>query len=99
MLSIAGVDRLLTMDLHSDQIQGFFDIPVDNIYASPILLSDVWKKQLPEPDRGITGRCGRGSRRALATNWMRTWRLSTSAAQTERGQGNEYYRRMPGAPV
>ena len=43
MLSSAGVDRLLTMDLHSDQIQGFFDIPVDNIYASPILLSDVWK--------------------------------------------------------
>ena len=41
MLSSAGVDRLLTMDLHSDQIQGFFDIPVDNIYASPILLSDV----------------------------------------------------------
>jgi ribose-phosphate pyrophosphokinase len=44
MLSSAGVDRLLTMDLHSDQIQGFFDIPVDNIYASPILLSDVWKQ-------------------------------------------------------
>jgi len=43
MLSIVGVDRVLTMDLHSDQIQGFFDIPVDNIYASPILLSDVWK--------------------------------------------------------
>src|SRR5512146_1678853 len=44
MLSSAGVDRVLTMDLHSDQIQGFFDIPVDNIYASPILLSDVWKQ-------------------------------------------------------
>ena len=43
MLQGAGVDRLLTMDLHSDQIQGFFDIPVDNIYASPILLGDVWK--------------------------------------------------------
>ncbi len=43
MLTGVGVDRLLTMDLHSDQIQGFFDIPVDNIYASPILLSDVWK--------------------------------------------------------
>jgi ribose-phosphate pyrophosphokinase len=43
MLSAAGVNRLLTMDLHSDQIQGFFDIPVDNVYASPILLSDVWK--------------------------------------------------------
>src|SRR4030067_209240 len=47
MLSSAGVDRLLTMDLHSDQIQGFFDIPVDNIYASPILLSDVWKNNYP----------------------------------------------------
>jgi ribose-phosphate pyrophosphokinase len=43
MLCGVGVDRVLTMDLHSDQIQGFFDIPVDNIYASPILLSDVWK--------------------------------------------------------
>jgi len=43
MLAGAGVDRVLTMDLHSDQIQGFFDIPVDNIYASPILLADVWK--------------------------------------------------------
>ena len=44
MLSGAGVNRVLTMDLHSDQIQGFFDIPVDNIYASPILLSDVRTK-------------------------------------------------------
>ena len=43
MLSGVGVDRVLTMDLHADQIQGFFDIPVDNIYASPILLSDVRK--------------------------------------------------------
>ena len=38
MLQVAGIDRLLTMDLHADQIQGFFDIPVDNIYAAPILL-------------------------------------------------------------
>lgn len=43
MLSSAGVNRLLTMDLHSEQIQGFFDIPVDNIYAAPILLGDIWK--------------------------------------------------------
>jgi ribose-phosphate pyrophosphokinase len=43
MLAGVGVDRLLTMDLHSDQIQGFFDIPVDNIYAAPILLGDIWK--------------------------------------------------------
>ena len=47
MLTGVGVDRVLTMDLHSDQIQGFFDIPVDNIYASPILLSDVWKHDYP----------------------------------------------------
>jgi ribose-phosphate pyrophosphokinase len=47
MLTGAGVDRLLTMDLHSDQIQGFFDIPVDNIYASPILLNDVKKHDYP----------------------------------------------------
>jgi ribose-phosphate pyrophosphokinase len=45
MLGAAGVNRLLTMDLHADQIQGFFDIPVDNIYASPILLSDVKSKR------------------------------------------------------
>jgi len=43
MLTSVGVDRLLTMDLHSDQIQGFFDIPVDNIYGMPILLGDIWK--------------------------------------------------------
>ena len=43
MLTGAGVDRLLTMDLHADQIQGFFDIPVDNIYAAPVLLGDVRK--------------------------------------------------------
>jgi ribose-phosphate pyrophosphokinase len=43
MLTVAGVNRLLTMDLHADQIQGFFDIPVDNVYATPILLGDVFK--------------------------------------------------------
>jgi ribose-phosphate pyrophosphokinase len=47
MLTGAGVDRLLTMDLHSDQIQGFFDIPVDNIYATPILIADVWRQNYP----------------------------------------------------
>ncbi len=44
MLQVVGVDRVLTMDLHADQIQGFFDIPVDNIYAGPILLGDIWKR-------------------------------------------------------
>lgn len=46
MLQVAGVDRVLTMDLHADQIQGFFDIPVDNIYAAPILLGDIWKRNM-----------------------------------------------------
>ena len=45
MLEAVGVNRVLTMDLHADQIQGFFDIPVDNIYASPVLLSDLKSKQ------------------------------------------------------
>src|ERR1700754_5351091 len=44
MLEIAGVERIITMDLHADQIQGFFDIPVDNIYASPVLLGDLRQK-------------------------------------------------------
>ena len=43
MLTVVGVNRVLTMDLHADQIQGFFDIPVDNVYATPILLGDLWK--------------------------------------------------------
>jgi ribose-phosphate pyrophosphokinase len=45
MIGTAGVDRVLTVDLHADQIQGFFDIAVDNVYASPILLGDVWKQK------------------------------------------------------
>jgi len=48
MLQAVGVDRLLTMDLHADQIQGFFDIPVDNIYASPIILADLYKQNLKD---------------------------------------------------
>ncbi len=45
MLESVGLDRLLTVDLHADQIQGFFNIPVDNVYASPILLGDVWRQR------------------------------------------------------
>jgi len=66
MLSSAGVNRLLTVDLHADQIQGFFDIPVDNVYASPVLLGDAWKQSYPNmivvsPDVGGVARA-----RALA---------------------------------
>ncbi|MDD3266977.1 MAG: ribose-phosphate pyrophosphokinase [Burkholderiales bacterium] len=57
MLMSAGVDRVLTVDLHADQIQGFFDIPVDNIYASPVLLQDIKSKDydnltVVSPDMG-----------------------------------------------
>jgi len=45
MIQGSGVDRLLTIDLHSDQIQGFFDIPVDNVYASPVLLGDAYRQR------------------------------------------------------
>ena len=48
MIGVSGVDRVLTVDLHADQIQGFFDIAVDNVYASPILLGDVWKHKYEE---------------------------------------------------
>ncbi|MFO1434033.1 MAG: ribose-phosphate pyrophosphokinase [Candidatus Competibacteraceae bacterium] len=47
MIASVGVDRVLTIDLHADQIQGFFDIPVDNIYSTPIILRDIWEQNLP----------------------------------------------------
>jgi len=48
MMVSAGIDRVLTVDLHADQIQGFFDIPVDNVYASPVLLGDAWRQKSDE---------------------------------------------------
>jgi len=47
MLTGVGIDKLLTVDLHADQIQGFFDVPVDNVYASPILLGEIWRNKDP----------------------------------------------------
>jgi ribose-phosphate pyrophosphokinase len=48
MITVAGTSRVLTMDLHADQIQGFFNIPTDNIYASPVLLGDLWRNKYPD---------------------------------------------------
>jgi ribose-phosphate pyrophosphokinase len=48
MITASGADRVLTVDLHADQIQGFFDIPTDNIYAAPILLGDIWRQEQRE---------------------------------------------------
>jgi ribose-phosphate pyrophosphokinase len=66
MLSSAGVTRMLTIDLHAEQISGFFDIPVDNVYASPVLLGDAWRQSyknmiVVSPDVGGVARA-----RALA---------------------------------
>ncbi len=47
MIEAAGINRVLTVDLHADQIQGFFNIPVDNVYASPVLLGDIWRQLYP----------------------------------------------------
>jgi ribose-phosphate pyrophosphokinase len=47
MMQAAGINRVLTVDLHADQIQGFFNIPVDNVYASPVLLGDIWRQLYP----------------------------------------------------
>ena len=49
MIGSVGTNRVLTVDLHADQIQGFFDMPIDNIYASPLLLGDIWKQEYPDP--------------------------------------------------
>ena len=72
MLTSVGVNRLLTMDLHSDQIQGFFDIPVDNIYATPILLDDLLEKNYQDlvvvsPDVGGVVRA-RAAAKVLGTD-------------------------------
>ena len=48
MLTGVGINRVLTVDLHADQIQGFYDIPVDNVYGSPVLIADIWKQEYPD---------------------------------------------------
>jgi ribose-phosphate pyrophosphokinase len=68
MIEVAGAHRVLTMDLHADQIQGFFSIPTDNIYAAPVLLGDIWRQEFKNllvvsPDVGGVVRA-----RALAKN-------------------------------
>lgn len=93
MLQAAGIDRVLTMDLHADQIQGFFDVPVDNIYASPILLGDLWKHNYSDlvvvsPDVG-------GVVRAVPSlnAWNAISPLSTSAVPEPTFPKCEHHRR------
>jgi ribose-phosphate pyrophosphokinase len=48
LIAAAGIDRVITVDIHADQIQGFFDVPMDNVYASPVLLGEIWKQEYPD---------------------------------------------------
>ena len=80
MLQAAGVDRVLTVDLHADQIQGFFDIPVDNIYAAPVLLNDLWKQNYDDllvvsPD--VAAWCAPAP---SPSRWKPIWPSSTNVA-------------------
>ena len=56
MLTVAGTDHIITMDLHASQIQGFFDIPVDNLYAEPAVLKWI-KEEIPDWKQCVIGTC------------------------------------------
>ncbi len=97
MLQAVGVDRVLTMDLHADQIQGFFDIPVDNIYASPVLLGDLRQKNYDDlmvvsPDVGGVVRA-----RAMAKQLeLRPGHHRQAPSQGQRVGSDERHRRIEG---
>ena len=95
LIGCAGVDRVLTVDLHADQIQGFFDIPVDNVYASPVLLGDAWKQHYENMVVVSPGRRRRGARtRAREAPRRRGPRDHRQAAPArERVAGDEHHRR------
>jgi ribose-phosphate pyrophosphokinase len=84
LLSAAGVDRIMTMDLHADQIQGFFEVPVDHLYASELFIEDITNLNLPNliiasPDMG-------GSKRANA--YAKILNLGVVICYKERKQAN-----------
>jgi ribose-phosphate pyrophosphokinase len=92
LLQTVGVARVLTMDLHADQIQGFFDIPVDNIYASPVLLGDLRQKNYEDLIVVIPGRRRRGARaRAGQAAELRhgDHRQAPPARQRQRGHARD----------
>ena len=80
LLQTAGVSHILTMDLHADQIQGFFDIPVDNIYASPVLLSDLRRQNTKTSLWCPLTWAAWYAPVHWPSNWVATWPSSTSAA-------------------
>ena len=83
LITTAGASRVLTIDLHAGQIQGFFDIPVDNLFATPVLLKEMQERvaQRPGRRRVARSRAASSARARLRSGWMRRWRSSTSAAR------------------
>ncbi len=90
--------RLLTLDLHSDQIQGFFYIPVDNVYGSPVLLGDVWRQRYPDlivvsPDVGGVVRARAFAKRLDDADLAI---IDKRRPRAQRVEGDEHHRRGRG---
>ena len=83
VLSAAGTNRVLTMDLHKAQIQGFFDIPVDHLFAAPVIIDYLRAARLPEADDGRRPTPAAPNARAPTRSGSTpSWRSSTSGAAT-----------------
>ena len=81
LLSAAGTDRVLTMDLHASQIQGFFNVPVDHLFAAPVIIDYVARLKLPQADRGLARTPAAWSARApTPSGWRPPWPSWTSGA-------------------
>ena len=96
MFVAVDADRVLTVDLHADQIQGFFDMPVDNVYASPLLLADIWRSQgtdnliVVSPDVGGVVRARAIAKRLDDADLAI---IDKRRPKAERGHGDEHHRR------
>ena len=84
LLETAGASRALTLDLHAPQIQGYFNVPVDHLYASPVLVDYFRHKKLAESDGGFAGRGRRGTRASICEE---TGCAAGDRGQTPRGHG------------
>ena len=82
LLERAGANRILALDLHAAQIQGFFDVPVDHLFAMPVMIDYFDEMRGEGYDRGFARCGGRGTRACVRqTDWMRRWRLSISGGR------------------
>ena len=80
LLSAAGTHRVLTMDLHKAQIQGFFDIPVDHLFAAPVIIDYLARQHYPASPSCRPTRAARSARGPTPSEWTRNWQSSTSGA-------------------